>query len=213
MDCGFGGGGAGFWMFGIGDEFDVLFFGFTPTGPPYGVPNCSDPAADCGVTWETPYGNLALLSLLGASDAGVAGPQTPTCTALQQEAVQLANALDKTSTSTGWLAFASGAATVLAGAGEGFTFGGDTPVTITFGTAAAFFTTASNITGGGAAYLNSFARGNSISVANFGLSQLANFAAAATSSKIPGIRPWADRIGDLAGQAADLAHQASEACQ
>jgi hypothetical protein len=49
-------------------------------------------------------------------------------------------------------------------------------------------------------------------VANFGLSQLANFAAAA-ASKIPGIKPWADRIGDLAGQAADLAHQAKEACQ
>ena len=142
-----------------------------------------------------------------------AAPQTPACTAAQRAGAQLADALDKASTSTGWLAFASGTAAVLSAAGEGITVGTDTPVTITFVSLTTFFTAASTGTAGSAAALRSFASGNPIAVANFALSQLANVTAAAAASKIPFIKPWAKRIGDLAEQAADLAHQAKEACK
>jgi hypothetical protein len=111
------------------------------------------------------------------------------------------------------LGFASGAVTVVAAAGEGFTFGTDTPVTITFASAATFFGTASTLTGGAAAYLNSIARGNPSAVANFALSPLLNVTAAAVASRIPGLKPWAKQIGDLAEQASDVAHEAQEACR
>ena len=45
------------------------------------------------------------------------------------------------------------------------------------------------------------------------MSQLAYLAAKAAASKLPLVKPWVERIGDLAEQAADLAMKAKEACQ
>ena len=68
--------------------------------------------------------------------------------------------------------------------------------------------------GHGAAALDSFASGNSLCrVTNFALSQLVNLTATAAASRLPIVRPWADRIGDLAEMAADVAHQAQEVCK
>ena len=43
---------------------------------------------------------------------------------------------------------------------------------------------------------------------SFNYSQLANIAAKAAASRIPIVKPWADRVGDLAEQACDLAVRA-----
>lgn len=48
---------------------------------------------------------------------------------------------------------------------------------------------------------------------DFDVSQLANIAAKSAASRLPLVKPWADRIGDLAEQAADLALKAKEGCQ
>lgn len=137
----------------------------------------------------------------------------PTCTQLQQAAANLANTLEKTSQTADLLALGNGIATVLSGAGEGFTLGADTPVTITFASAMGFFSTASFVTGGGAAVLKSFASGNSTALVNFNFAQAEGAIAAAGASRIPGIAAFADTIGNLTEQAAGLATQAAEVCQ
>ncbi len=116
------------------------------------------------------------------------------------------------STVTGWFAFGSGLGVALAGAGEGVTFGIDTPVTVSFGAATGFFGTASFVTGAGAAALNSFASGNMTAMRNFNGSQLTNLLASAAVSKVPGLEPWAETLGDLAEQVDDLTHQEEELC-
>jgi RHS repeat-associated protein len=134
------------------------------------------------------------------------------CTELQQAAANLAKFLDTTSSESGWIATGTGIGTVFAGVGEGLTFGFDTPVTITFGSLTGFFGTTSLVTGAGAAALNSFAGGNTTALQNFEWSQLANLAAKAAATGIPLLKPWADTIGDLAEQGADLSVAAAEAC-
>jgi hypothetical protein len=87
------------------------------------------------------------------------------------------------------------------------------PATITAGVVTGFFGDVSLATGAGAAAANSFARGNTAALRNFNWSQLANLAAKAAASKIPGLKPWAETIGDVAGEGVDLATKAKEACQ
>jgi RHS repeat-associated protein len=138
--------------------------------------------------------------------------QPPQCTAYQQVAAQLANILDNASEQADWLAAGSFLGTVLSGVGEGVTFGADTPVTVTFGTATTFFGTVSTVTGAGGAALKSYASGNTSALQNFNWSNLTNIVTAAAASKIPYLDKWADLIGDLAEQAADLALKSEEAC-
>lgn len=140
------------------------------------------------------------------------GPQKPRCTAAQQSAAALAKAFDKASSATGWIAFGSGVGTALAGAGEGISFGGDTPVTITFGSMTTFFGVASFATGAMGSALNSFASGNMDAARDFNSSQVTNLIAQAATSRIPLVARWAETIGDLAEQAADLGATAKEAC-
>ena len=102
---------------------------------------------------------------------------------------------------------------VVSGAGEGVTFGGDTPVTITFGSIAGFFGSASFGTGAAGAALNSFARGNLGSIRSFDWGQLTNLAAKAAASRIPFVKPWAETIGNLAEQGTHLAAHAQEVCR
>jgi RHS repeat-associated protein len=149
----------------------------------------------------------------GGGNGGNAPNKPKTCTAAQQVAAQLAKSFESASKSSGWIAFGTGVATALSGAGEGITFGGDTPVTITFGSMTGFFGTASVITGGAAGALNSFASGNLTSLNNFGWSQLANLTAKAAASRIPAVERWSETIGDLAEQASDLTQNAAEVCQ
>lgn len=153
-----------------------------------------------GYVWNNPIGLVDPLGLC------------PTCTQLQKAAANLASALEKASRTADIFALGSGLGTALAGAGEGLTFGADTPVTITFGSATAFFSTASFVTGAAAATLNSFASGGSTALLNFNFTQTEGAIAAAAASKIPGVAAFADTIGDLTGQAAGLATQAAEVC-
>jgi len=73
--------------------------------------------------------------------------------------------------------------------------------------------TTSAVTGGIAAGLNSFASGNMTAVKNFNFSQLESIAATASASRIPVLKPWADRIGDLYGKLVDVTAKAKEACR
>ena len=107
----------------------------------------------------------------------------------------------------------NGSRSVLAGAGEGITFGLDTPVTVTFGSITTFFGTASLGTKSAATALDSFASGNTDALAAFNFSQLANVTAQMAAHKIPGLNRWSDSLGNLAEQGADLAVGAKEACR
>lgn len=97
--------------------------------------------------------------------------------------------------------------------GEGPTAGLDTPGTITAGAITEFFSTLSIVTGALGATLNSYANGNTGALLNLDKGQLVNLAATATASRISLIKPWADRIGDLAEKVGDLATKSNEGCQ
>jgi hypothetical protein len=86
----------------------------------------------------------------------------------------------------------------------------DTPVTITSAAVTEFFGTASFITGGLAATLESYANGNSDALWQFDTGQVVNLTTTGVASGIPFLKPWAERIGDLAEKAADLASKAKE---
>jgi RHS repeat-associated protein len=155
-----------------------------------------------------------LLDPCGGS-GGSARPSAskPKCSAAQQAAARLAAALQNTSDTTKWIGVGFGMGTILAGAGEGVSLGIDTPVTITFGSATTFFGTASFLTGAAASMANAFASGNATALLNFNWSNLVNVASTAAASKIPGIGHWAETIGNLAEQGADLAMTGTDACQ
>ena len=138
---------------------------------------------------------------------------TPPCKALQKTAARLATTFENASTATGALAFGSGVVTALSGAGEGVTFGLDTPVTVSFVTLTGFFGTASTVTGQVGAALNSFAAGNLTALRGFGWGRLANLSVMAAASRIPVAARWSDALGDLAEQATELSNNAQEACR
>jgi len=135
------------------------------------------------------------------------------CTAAQQEAAQLASAFEGVSRVSDLYALGSGLGTLLAGAGEGITFGADTPITITFGSAATFFGGAALVTSAAASALNSFASGNLNSLGSFDLSHLGGIGASAIASRIPGVGSFAENILNLAEKASAIAAAAQEACQ
>ena len=166
--------------------------------------------------------DLAMWNELQALDSALQVPAPPSmpqttqptqeCTAAQQAAGQLGSSFESVSRVSGALGFATGIGTVVAGAGEGITFGGDTPVTLTFGSMTGFFGTASFVTGAGAAALNSFANGNMAALGNFNYSHLADIAVTAAASRVPGIASWAEIIGHLAEQGTAVSLTAQEAC-
>ena len=141
-------------------------------------------------------------------------PQTQQqqCTRAQAIAGQLAEGFSDVSTATGWAAFGTGVGAVVSTAGEGVTFGLDTPVTISFDTLTAFYGTASFVTGAAGSGLRSFANGNMTALRNFDVSSMVNLAAQAASSRFSAIRRWGERIGDLAQQATDVALEANSGC-
>ena len=63
------------------------------------------------------------------------------------------------------------------------------------------------------ASVRSYVAGNTRIPRNFAASQLANLAGRTAATRLPFVRPWADRIGVLAEQASDLATKANEVCQ
>jgi hypothetical protein len=143
-------------------------------------------------------------------------PQQPNqqqCTAAQQQAAQLAGALEDYSHLSGLFALGTGITAAISGLGEGVTLGVDTPVTISFASATAFFATESGITGAAAAALNSFASGNTAALANFDVSSLTGTAASGIAEEIPGVGSYAEVVGQLAEQVADVVNAAQEACE
>jgi RHS repeat-associated protein len=160
----------------------------------------------------TPQACFGGFSMPDGSCVGMDKNKQQQCTAAQQTAAQLATLFDNASTESGWLAFGSGVGTAASGAGEGITFGGDTPVTITFASLTAFFGTTSAVTSLAAGTLNAFAQGNTTALQNFVWSSLVNLATTAAASKIPGMERWAATLGDLASKAFDVTHNAEEAC-
>jgi RHS repeat-associated protein len=137
---------------------------------------------------------------------------SPGCTAARMAAARLGTAFENASKTAGLFALGSAIGTAISGAGEGVTFGGDTPVTITFGAATDFFGGATFAAGTFAVGLKSFAAGNTTALSNFDWNHLAGIAASATASRVPGLAAWAETIGNLAEQGSTLANQADEAC-
>lgn len=130
------------------------------------------------------------------------------CTVLQKEAEDMAEVANDVSDTSSWIAFASGAATALAGFAEVPSGGLDTPATMTAFALTDFFGGVSLVSGGAAAALRSYAAGNTSAIQQFEWGQLANLAAKAAASRIPVVKPWADRIGDIAENGAKLATRA-----
>ena len=150
---------------------------------------------------------------MGSSKSNIKVPNNISkCTAAQQYATTLASGFESASKTSGWLAFGAVLGTAISGAGEGFTFGGDTPVTVSFGAATDFFGTVSLTTGTIVSGLNSFAAGNTNALSNFDWNHLAGIAATAAASRIPGLASWAETIGHLVEQGADLANRAGVVC-
>lgn len=138
----------------------------------------------------------------------------PTCSAAQKQAAHLAEAFENAERLSEALAVGSGLGTALSGAGEGPSFGFDTPVTVSFGAATTFFSEASFFSGAAAAALNSFASGNLNALGNFDFNKFLDMAATALAAKVPGVSEFAsDIIGKLVGQGASLAEEARKACQ
>jgi len=149
----------------------------------------------------------------GGGSGTTAHSKQAKCTAARQAAAQLAKSLEHVSHVSGILGALSGVGTFVAVAGEGPTFGFDTPVTVTFGSMTAYFGTAATVTGVFAAGLNSFAGGNLSAINSFNVSHLVGLGASAASSKIPGISGLQEVIAGLSEQAASVVAKAKEACQ
>jgi hypothetical protein len=202
-DISFFGGSAG--VSGV-TYFETYFS--TPFGECWGMDGGGD-LAPCWY-WNSQAGSA------GSSQSGNAGPTAPQnqkCTEAQQKAAALAKQFDQVSTATGWLAFASGVGTVIAAGGEEVTFGLDTPGTVTLGSMTSYFTSVSYVTGATAATLNSFASGNTAAMWQFGASQTYGALTAGIAGKLPAIKRWADRVGDLTEQAQELASESQEPCE
>jgi RHS repeat-associated protein len=135
-----------------------------------------------------------------------------TCSVLQRTAAVVGKQYSSASSYAAWVATGAGAVAVVSTVGEGPSLGSDTPVTITAGTVAAFFAEGSFVTGAAGAAATSFAAGNLASLTGFGWGQLSSFAASGIASKIPLISRWSGTVGDLTGQASDLADNAPEVC-
>jgi hypothetical protein len=111
-----------------------------------------------------------------------------------------------------WSAAATGIGALISTAGEGATFGLDTPVTISFVTLTDFYGASSYVAGAASSGLRSFSNGNLSALRNFDVSSMVNLAAQAASSKFSSISKWGERIGDLAQQATDVALEARNRC-
>jgi RHS repeat-associated protein len=140
-------------------------------------------------------------------------PTKPLCSELRKDAAALGEAFDEVSTVTGWTAFGAGAGTLLLGLGEGPTGGLDTPLTLSLAGATEFLFDTSIVTGAIGASLESFAAGNTKALMNFNVSQLAGLAATAAATRVPRIKKWAERLGDLAAEATGIAMEAKGGCQ
>jgi RHS repeat-associated protein len=140
-------------------------------------------------------------------------PKKPSCTKLQKMAGDLGSGFEDVSTVSGTIAFGTGVGTLAFGLGEGPSAGVDTPATLTLGAITETMISMSVLSGATAATLESYASGNTSALERFNISQLANLAATAGASKVPFIRKWADRIGDLVEQATALGIQAQEGCR
>lgn len=138
------------------------------------------------------------------------------CTALQQQAAQMADALEHTSHVSEALAGLGAFATAVGVLGEPETLGIDTPYTVSAGEATQFFGTAAAVTGGLSAGLHSFAASGDpgpVGTFTFKLLMATGVKATAAASHIPGISRFADNLGQLAGQAVELSAEAQAACQ
>ena len=138
--------------------------------------------------------------------------QQQQCTNLQQAAAQLSRTLEGFKQLSEMFQGLSTLGTALAGAGEGVTFGGDTPITIGFGAATTIFAGESLTAGVAVAALNSFAQGNISALQNFEAGYLATKVGTGLVGSIPGIGDFADTAMALAAQVQALAQRADQVC-
>lgn len=137
----------------------------------------------------------------------------PTCSQLQQQAAQLAGALDHTSHVAAAIAFSGALAAGIAGFFEPETFGLDTPVTATGAATTDYFAAAAFVTGAGGAALNSFANGNTSALGRFDFNSIAEIGMKITASDIPLVSGFSENLGLLTGKALEIAEDAKAACQ
>ena len=102
---------------------------------------------------------------------------------------------------------------MISGAGELPSLGTDTPATVSLAAAAATFGDISVVTGGAGAALHSFAQGDNEALANFDFNRVAEIAVTAELSRIPGVGKFGEALGQLTGQAMDIATEGAAACE
>lgn len=128
---------------------------------------------------------------------------TPQCTALQQQASQLALTLNQMSHASG---FGSGV-------GEFFSLGTDTPLTVTLFSGAGGFELISKVPGASAGSLNSFAEGNPAPLEQFSFNQIEDFGLKLVASGVSPAVEFGSKFAETAQQAQDFVKAARGACQ
>jgi RHS repeat-associated protein len=138
----------------------------------------------------------------------------PTCTELQKEAAQLADALDKDSKISGALAFVGALGTGISGVGEAETLGVDTPATVSLGAATRYFGTVTLLTHFSADSLRSFAAGgNTTALQGFAVSEIIGMSVGSLADHVPFVSRFSKNLEQLATKAAGIAMEAPEVCK
>lgn len=139
--------------------------------------------------------------------------QAPVCTALQQQASQLALSLNQMSSSAGIGAGVLGILGLGSGAGEFFSLGTDTPLTVTLFSGAGGFELISKVTGAAAGALNSFAEGNPDPLMKFSFRQIEDLGLKLAASSISPVAEFGAKLVETAQQAQDFANATTGVCQ
>jgi RHS repeat-associated protein len=138
---------------------------------------------------------------------------TPQCTALQQQASQLALTLNQMSHASGFGAGVLGVLGLGSGVGEFFSLGTDTPLTVALFSGAGGFELISKVTGAAAGSLNSFAEGNPAPLEQFSFNQIEDFGLKLVASGVSPAVEFGAKLAETAQQAQDFANAVRGACQ
>lgn len=139
-------------------------------------------------------------------------PKVENCALAQVAANKLASVLEGVSKESAVIATGGFVITLVAGAGEVATLGGDTPVTFSAATVTAFSGELSLLTGAASAALKAFANGDSSQLATFDTNRLMELGmkVAAAEQKIPGLEQAAEALSSATGLFVDTVNTAKE---